>query len=144
MVVGRCLAQIDFQFPANPVWPVGGGPLLLVSKGSFDQGTGWEVQINNVAYQGKYQIPVESNHGVGSYNFVTSYQIVPDAFNRALLICDRNGDGNWYVNGSPWSSQPCLPPSSGATDLTIGRYSRPASASRQTFRLAESKSGIGL
>ena len=36
---------------------------------------------------------LESNHGVNSYNLVSSYLVVPGAFNRALFICDTAGKG---------------------------------------------------
>ena len=119
---GPWSAQVDFAFPAAPVFP-GGGPLLLVSKGAFVAGTGWEIQIDNVAFQGKYRIGFESNHGIGSYDIVGGYLIEPGAFSRALFVCDETGNGVWYVNGSAWSPQPCTPSSPGATDLLIGRYS---------------------
>ena len=119
---GAWSAQVDFTFPATPVFPVG-GPFLLVSKGSFALGTGWEIQINNVVFNGNYQIEMESNHGVGSYSLVRTYSITPGAFHRALFTCDGLGNGTWYVNGVASAVQACLPPSSGVSDLLIGRYS---------------------
>ena len=120
---GAWSAQVDFAFPTVPVFPGGGAPFLLVSKGSFAAGTGWEIQINDSALNGKYQIQLESNHGVGSYDIVAAYQIQPGSFSRALFVCDETGTGTWYVNGVPWSPQSCAPSSPGATDLLIGRYS---------------------
>ena len=118
---GPWSAQVDFAFPTTPKWGAV-DHFVLVSKGSFNRGTGWEVQINNSAFQGKYQIELLSNHGLDSYSLVTGYQVVPGAFNRAMFICD-GGLGTWYVNGSASNSQPCVAPASGATNLLVGRYS---------------------
>jgi hypothetical protein len=118
---GAWSVQLDFAFPSAPVFP--SGPILLASKGSFANGTGWEIEITDTLFQGKYPIVFVSNHGIDSYHIVTSYQVTPGAFNRALFICDDDGTGTWYVNGSPWGSQACAPSSSAATDLLIGRYS---------------------
>jgi hypothetical protein len=117
---GAWSVQIDFAFPASPAW----GSLdhfVLVSKGSYSQGKGWLVQINNSAMQGKYQVMLESNHGLNSYHHVSSYLIVTGVLNRALFICSATGAGTWYVNGTAGSSQPCAPSSSSASDLFVGR-----------------------
>jgi hypothetical protein len=126
---GAWSVQVNFAFPATPVW----GSIdhfLLVSKGSFNQGTGWEVQVTNTMFQGKYQIMLESNHGVNKYNLISSYLVVPGTLNRALFICDAAGKGTWYVNGASGAPQTCAPTFSGATPLVVGRYSdQPAYAS---------------
>jgi hypothetical protein len=120
---GAWSVQVDFMMPTSPVWN-GNDHLLLVSKGSFAAGTGWEVQIANSVFQGKYQLMLESNQGVNMYRMVSAYMVTPGAFNRALFICDTAGVGRWYVNGTVQSyTQPCAPTASGATDLFIGRYS---------------------
>jgi len=117
---GPWAVQLDFTFPTTPAW--NGGPLMLASKGSFEAGTGWAIQINNSALSGKYQIQMVSNHGVGSYHSVTMYQLVPGAYHRALFMCDGAGVGRWYVNGVAGNTQACAPSSGAATDLRIGRY----------------------
>jgi beta-glucanase (GH16 family) len=119
---GAWSMQVDFTFPVTPVFQ-GQNPLLLVTKGSFTDGTGWEIEINNAAFQGKYQIELETNHGVGSSTIATAYQIVPGGFHRALVVCDGNGVATWYVNGVAWSPGQCVAPASAATDLFVGRYS---------------------
>jgi hypothetical protein len=119
---GPWSVQVDFAFPAAPKFGAF-DHALLVSKGSFSSGTGWELQVNNSVFQGRYQIMFESNHGANSYNLVSGYYVVPGAFNRALFVCNQTGTGVWYVNGTAGNSQACAPSSSGATDLLIGRYS---------------------
>jgi len=119
---GAWSAQVDFAFSAAPIFP-GGLPVLVVSNGSFAQGTGWEIQLGNAVLNGKYQIMLESNHGIGSYHIVSAYLIVPGALNRAMIVCDEAGLGTWYVNGTAWGSQPCAPSSPSSTGLFVGRYS---------------------
>lgn len=119
---GAWSVQVDFTFPYSPSWP-SGGVFLLASKGSYTKGNGWEIEINNITYQGKYQIELESNHGVNNYSLITAYQITPGSFHRALVTCDGNGHGVWYVNGTAWNTQSCAAPWSGTTDLVIGRHS---------------------
>ena len=118
---GAWSAQVDFAFPVTPTFP--GGPFLLVSKGSFARGVGWEIQINDTMFQGKYQIQTVSNHGLDSYHLTSSYLVAPGAFNRALFVCDATGVGIWHVNGTAGAPQSCAPSASGATDLVVGRYS---------------------
>ena len=119
---GAWSTQVDFTFPATPVWPANGS-FVLASKGSYANGNGWEILINNVAFQGKYQIMFVSNHGAGSSSLITAYLIAPGALHRALFVCDSGGAGTWYVNGAAWGAQPCAVPASASTDLVIGRYS---------------------
>ena len=119
---GAWSTQVDFTFPATPVWPANGS-FILASKGSYANGNGWEILVNNVAYQGKYQIMFVSNHGVGDSSLITAYQIAPGALHRALFVCDSGGTGTWYVNGAAWGAQPCAVPASASTNLLIGRYS---------------------
>lgn len=121
-VSGAWSVQVDFTFPAVPVFQ-DHNPLLLVTKGSFSEGTGWEIEINNAAFQGKYQLELETNHGPGSASIATAYQVVPGGFHRALVVCDGNGVATWYVNGVAWSPGQCVPPTSAGTDLFVGRYS---------------------
>src|SRR6185295_12852083 len=118
---GAWSVQMDFTFPATPSW--GSNYLfMLASKGSLNEGTGWELQIENSELRGNYQIKMISVHG-STYHIVSAYLVVPGALNRALFVCDEAGDGTFYVNGEPSSVQPCAPGSSGASDLVIGRYS---------------------
>jgi glucose/arabinose dehydrogenase len=120
---GAWSVQIDFMMPSSPVWN-GNGSLVLVSKGSFNLGTGWQIQVNDSLFQGKYQIMALATQGVNAYRTATAYLIAPGAFNRALFTCDTAGVGRWYVNGTELSyTQTCAPGASGATDLFVGRYS---------------------
>ena len=112
------------RVPTTPVWG-GVDHFLLVSNGSFNLGTGWEIQINNQLFNGKYQLQLESNHGVGSFHLITSYAIVPGGYHRALFVCGTSGTGTWYVNGTADIQQPCAPTSPANTGLFIGRYSDP-------------------
>jgi hypothetical protein len=132
---GPWSAQVDFVFPLTPDWG-DSDHVLLVSKGSFNLGTGWEIQINNAIFQGKYALFLESNRGVGSYTNTYGYLISPGEFHRALFVCDATGNGLWYVNGTGTAPTPCAPTTSGATDLIIGKYSDPPGEYVSTFPIS--------
>ncbi len=60
---GSWSAQVDFVFPLTPDWG-DSDHMLLVSKGSFNMGTGWEIQINNAIFNGKYMPAGATTGGV--------------------------------------------------------------------------------
>jgi hypothetical protein len=78
---GAWSAQVDFTFPASPVFP-GAVLLVLASKGSFNLGTGWDIQITNSVFNGKYQLQFITNPRRNSYSIISAYQATPGAFHR--------------------------------------------------------------